>query len=427
LAVSAVLTVALLFAALLPAAAHACDALVGTEYQDPPEWIEIDVDKATWHVAMRAVGQTYARQELVPSGETMMGWTELYSWNVSFGKRGRFDLETIQTGLIRALEQQCKSFETRTIREEKRDRIIEWSHDGCYGRPASHEIMRLIEGEIGLHTLLYGHKGKMPKADREAWIARLSKATLSRRIPMEGDLPELSRAKVAMWSGDYVAAIAMLSPMAEAGEPEAQTLVAGLHAEGWGLPQDYAKAREWLTKAAPKHPPAAYQLARFYDNGWGVDADPAEAQTWYRSAADRGHAEAMGRLGYLIANETGERRDPKAAFALFERAAEEGHSHALYWLGRLIEQDKIGGRPFEEALDLYRKSARDGERDAQLRMGQLYADGVGVARDDAAARTWLVRAAMQGDQEAARILAQRYGGLGGTKPASGTAPAAQGE
>ena len=416
------LAVALACALALASAkpAGACDALVGTEYQEPPEWIDPGLAPDQWHAAIRAIGQTYARKEYVRPGETTWSWTELLSWNVTFGPRGRFDLATVEAGLLRSLGQQCKEFAVEEVRAEPRDRIVTWSHAGCYGRPASTEIMRLIEGSIGMHTILYGNKGALSAEERAAWVDRIGKLELRHRIPMEGELSPLSAAKVAMWSGSYRAAIDGLMPLAEAGSAEAQTLYAGLHAEGWGLPQDYEKARMWLERAAGSYAPAAYQLGRFLEAGFGVTPDPAAARTWYAKAADGGSGEAMARLGYLAATAEGEARDAAAAYRWFEKAAEAGHSHADYWLARLIEEDEIDGRPFADALELYLRAGKTGERDAQARLGQLYADGTRVPKDDAAARAWLTRAALQGDQPSAELMKSRYPAASGAKASSPT-------
>jgi uncharacterized protein len=45
-----------------------------------------------------------------------------------------------------------------------------------------------------------------------------------------------------------------------------------------GVPQDYARAREWFEKAAAAgHGAAMSHLAWLYKNGWGVPRDPAHA------------------------------------------------------------------------------------------------------------------------------------------------------
>src|SRR4051812_31596336 len=71
-------------------------------------------------------------------------------------------------------------------------------------------------------------------------------------------------------SGDYQTALTLLTPLAEAGEPQAE-----------------------------------FTLGVLYANGYGVAKDPAVAARWYRRAADKGLAEAQNNLGALYSNGEG--------------------------------------------------------------------------------------------------------------------------
>ena len=63
---------------------------------------------------------------------------------------------------------------------------------------------------------------------------------------------------------------------------------------GFGVAQDYAKAREWYEKAAAKGDASAMaNLGLLYDNGQGVAQDYAKAREWYEKAAAKGDASAM--------------------------------------------------------------------------------------------------------------------------------------
>jgi hypothetical protein len=61
------------------------------------------------------------------------------------------------------------------------------------------------------------------------------------------------------------------------------------YAEGYGVTQDYAKAREWYEKAADKgNAGAMASLGLLYAEGYGVARDYAKAREWYEKAADKG-------------------------------------------------------------------------------------------------------------------------------------------
>jgi len=61
-------------------------------------------------------------------------------------------------------------------------------------------------------------------------------------------------------------------------------------------------------------------------------------------------------------------------------------------------------RDYDRAVQLYCAAARRGDLEAQYRLGWMYANGRGVARDDALAAAWLRLAAAGGDAHAERLL-----------------------
>jgi len=70
-------------------------------------------------------------------------------------------------------------------------------------------------------------------------------------------------------------------------------------------------------------------------------------------------------------------------------------------------------KDYVKAVDLWRPLAEKGVAAAQYRLGTLYAEGKGVAQNDATAATWFQRAAEQGDAAAQYNLGASYAeGLG---------------
>jgi hypothetical protein len=66
-------------------------------------------------------------------------------------------------------------------------------------------------------------------------------------------------------------------------------------------PQDYTKARDFLTKAADADLAAAQNmLGSIYQEGLGVTADPAKAEEMFRKAAEQGDPKGMSNLGQLL-------------------------------------------------------------------------------------------------------------------------------
>jgi TPR repeat protein len=71
---------------------------------------------------------------------------------------------------------------------------------------------------------------------------------------------------------------------------------------------------------------------------------------------------------------------------------------------------------YAKAIELWRPLAEKGDAVAQYRLGDMYADGKGVARDDATAMMWFERSAKQGNADAQYNVGASYAeGLGVAK------------
>jgi len=81
----------------------------------------------------------------------------------------------------------------------------------------------------------------------------------------------------------------------EQGDAEAQDFLGTLYFKGWGVPQDYAKARQWWEKAAAQGRASAQNdLGLLYANGLGGPQDVVQSHMWYSLAAGNGYEIATG-------------------------------------------------------------------------------------------------------------------------------------
>lgn len=164
----------------------------------------------------------------------------------------------------------------------------------------------------------------------------------------------------AFQRGFYLTAAKLAEPLANLGDPAAQTLLGEIYSRGLGVPQD-------LTQAA----------------------------RWYEAAASSGSAEAQFRYAMILLDGTAVAQDVAKARDLMKAAADHGLPLAQYNYGQmLIEASPAGG--FAEAFGYFEKAANAGIADAQYAMAQLYASGLGVATDTQKARGWLRAAAVNG-------------------------------
>ena len=91
---------------------------------------------------------------------------------------------------------------------------------------------------------------------------------------------------VAFDRSSYADALRIWLPLAQDGDPAAQTYVGEIFEKGLGVPADHAAAAQWYRKAADQgHGPAQINLGQLYELGRGVEKDPQQALVWYRRAA----------------------------------------------------------------------------------------------------------------------------------------------
>ncbi|RIY00925.1 sel1 repeat family protein [Aureimonas flava] len=169
----------------------------------------------------------------------------------------------------------------------------------------------------------------------------------------------------AFQRGYYLSALRIAEPLANLGDPAAQTL-----------------------------------LGEIYGRGLGVPRDETEAARWYGIAAKAGVPEAQFRYAMLLIEGRAVPPDDATARDLMKAAADAGNPLAAYNYGQmLIRASPTGG--FTEAAAYFRKAAESGLPDAQYALSQLYAYGRGTQKaDDAEARRWLAEAAKGGSDTA---------------------------
>jgi TPR repeat protein len=103
---------------------------------------------------------------------------------------------------------------------------------------------------------------------------------------------------------DYVSASQVFIPLAERGEPAAQTYLGFMFENGRGVPQNYTEAAMWYRRAAEQGDSLAqYSLGLLYDRGQGVPQDIIEASKWLNlstAAAPPRAREARARIRDVV-------------------------------------------------------------------------------------------------------------------------------
>jgi TPR repeat protein len=125
-----------------------------------------------------------------------------------------------------------------------------------------------------------------------------------------------------------------------------------------------------------------------------------------RAQAQQGDAWAQLNLGAAYDNGIGVPRDVNKAIHWYQKAAEQGVAEAQFNLAHLLVDEDISTA---RAAKWMAKAAEQGMVDAEYLMGVIFAEGIGVARDDAEARRWLQKAIEQGHAEAEQFMKGYYG------------------
>ncbi len=144
---------------------------------------------------------------------------------------------------------------------------------------------------------------------------------------------------VAYRNGNYMRALKIWTPLAEAGDAAAHFNIGIMFAAGQGVEPDQRRAVDHYRKAAEKgYPPAQFNLGAAYVDGKGVKADIAKAIEWWQKAAANDLDRAQYNLGTLYYFGRGVPKDLTKAEDWFEKAAVQGNQEAERVLAALRAQ-----------------------------------------------------------------------------------------
>jgi TPR repeat protein len=254
----------------------------------------------------------------------------------------------------------------------------------------------------------------------------------------------------AVAAGDGPRALAILRPLAEAGDAAAMLALADLHADGKLVPKSDPFAQAWYGKAveagaldaaldaARRSMRAAGRVsgcqlaasivvavhaadparidgivAELQEAAAGGDpaaltvlavasADPHEELLLLWLAAEKGVAEARSLLGRAFVAGIGTLPDREGGLAWLRRSAEQGDAYGQFLLGEcLVEGADPSAPPDPEGARWLERAAAQGYGPARTKLGLCHALGIGgVGQDDAKALALYELAAGQGETEA---------------------------
>jgi uncharacterized protein len=208
---------------------------------------------------------------------------------------------------------------------------------------------------------------------------------------------------------DYSTALRELTPHAEQGNASAQAHLAVMYRRGWGVPQDFLKARTLAKSAAGKQDATGLNvLGNLLQSGQGTAKNESEAVRYYRLAANKGYSAAYFNLGSAYEYGRGVATDVAEAKRWYRLAAEKGNAAAQYSLACLAEAADKAPPDYPEMLKWLYLSAAEKYPAALVSLGSAYLNGRGVERNYARGLELLRQAVSLGSAYGQYRLAEAY-------------------
>jgi TPR repeat protein len=194
-------------------------------------------------------------------------------------------------------------------------------------------------------------------------------------------------------------------------DAEGQFQLARALLRGEGVPKDPSRAFELMQKAADKgHADAIGGIGYFYAAGVVVSKDANAAAEWFRKGAEKGSAKAQLNLGLALARGAGVEKDENAGLQMIDQAAASGLPEAAYAQGETYYWGQFGREiDYAKAREAFEKSARAGNAAGENNLGVILRDGLGVEKDEPAALKLFRMAAEKGNSRAQSNLGHTLG------------------
>lgn len=192
-------------------------------------------------------------------------------------------------------------------------------------------------------------------------------------VPAQAD--DLDNALAAFHDRRFDEAIALLTPLAGAGEAHAQIVLAEINAHGLGVPSDGSAALDWGLRAAEQGNATGQMLVGgYYLQGLGATVDYPKAVHWYEQAAAQGHSAGLHNLGMLTLHGIGTKPDPLKAERLLVQAAEAGEADSAFLLGHIQLGKLLETGDIDPALGYFVDAALLGHRGAMAILANILDD-----------------------------------------------------
>jgi TPR repeat protein len=115
-----------------------------------------------------------------------------------------------------------------------------------------------------------------------------------------------------------------------------------------------------------------YEAGKDFLHGRGVEKNPEKALEYFQKAAELGHIEAPGAIGYFYSAGLVVEKDDAKAAEFFQKGSEKGSAIAKFNLGRLYLDGKGGLSGTDNGVDLMEAAAAMGLPEAHSALAEIY-------------------------------------------------------
>ena len=175
-----------------------------------------------------------------------------------------------------------------------------------------------------------------------------------------------------MTENDFAEAFRLCRPLAEQGNPAAQSSLGTMYAGGHSVPQNDAEAVAWSERGPSKATLwGKMSLGEMYMGGRGVAQNDAEAVAWFRKAAEQGDAAGEAQLGLMYEQGGGVATDFVEAAKWYRKGAEQGDTFTQGVLGEMYQEGRVVPQDYVLAHMWLNLAARDGSEDFKEKARQV--------------------------------------------------------
>jgi TPR repeat protein len=200
-------------------------------------------------------------------------------------------------------------------------------------------LLGSVNAMLNLGMLYDSGAGGLPQDEHEAFVQYTKAAQLKSPTGMVHVGQRFAAGRGVQRSASD--AVKWFATAADMGHPLAAYYAGQVYELGLGVAKDEQEANRWFAKAISPLKKAAergdsesamFDLAQCYAGGWGVDKNATMALDWFIKAANRGHAKAAARLGWMYGNGEGVGKNDAEALSWYRKAAALGDADAIAWL-----------------------------------------------------------------------------------------------